>query len=85
MKKAFFINGGAGRVLCAIPALEHYKKHIDPDVVVVSEGWDELYMTSSIRNNVFNVNHKQLFEDKLKDKELLTLEPYRMNAYFNQK
>ena len=85
MKKAFFINGGAGRVLCAIPALEHYKKNIDPDVVVVSEGWDELYMTSSVRDNVYNVNHKRLFEDKLRDRELITLEPYRMNAYFNQK
>ena len=33
MKKAFFINGGAGRVLCAIPALEYYKENTDPDVV----------------------------------------------------
>lgn len=85
MKKAFFINGGAGRVLCAIPALEYYKKNVDPDVVVISEGWDELFLTSSIRNNVFSVGHKKLFSDKLRDRELITLEPYRMNAYFNQK
>ena len=24
LSKAFFINGGAGRVVCAIPALEKY-------------------------------------------------------------
>ena len=66
MKKAFFINGGAGRVLCSIPALEEYKKNIDPDVVIVAEAWSELFLSSPIiRDNVFNVNHKGLFEEKL--------------------
>ena len=85
MKKAFFINGGAGRVLCAIPALEHYKKNVDPDLIIISEGWDELFLTSSVRSNAYSVGHKRLFEDKLRDRALLTLEPYRLNAYFNQK
>lgn len=86
MKKAFFINGGAGRVLCALPALEYYKQHTDPDVVIVSEAWSELFFASPIiRNNVWPVGHKSLFEEKLKDKELVSPEPYRLNAYFNQK
>lgn len=42
MKKAFYINGGAGRVLAAIPALEHHIKHIDPTVVIIVEGWLEI-------------------------------------------
>ena len=44
--KAFFINGGAGRVVCAIPALEKYAsihKEDDPDFIVVSESWQELF------------------------------------------
>lgn len=85
MKKAFFVNGGAGRVLCSIPALEYYKKNIDNDVIIVVEAWIELFLSTSLRHNVFPVNHKGLFENYLKDKELVTPEPYRLNSYFNQK
>lgn len=85
MKKAFAINGGAGRVLCALPALEYYKKNIDSDVVIIAEAWPELYLLSpELRNNVYSVAHKGLFEQKLKDKEIESPEPYRLNAYFNQ-
>lgn len=86
MKKAFAINGGAGRVLCAIPALENYKKNVDSDVVIIAEAWMELFMLSpTLRHNVYHVAHKGLFEDKLKDREIESPEPYRLNAYFNQK
>jgi hypothetical protein len=83
MKKAFFINGGAGRVLCSIPALEYYKENTDPDVVIVAESWSELFLSTSLRNNIYPVNSKGLFE-LLKDKEIISPEPYRLNAYFNQ-
>lgn len=86
MKKALFINGGAGRVLCAIPALEYYKKNVDPEVVIVAEAWIELFLASDIlRDNVYSLHHKDLFKEKLKDKDIITPEPYRLNAYFNQK
>lgn len=86
MKKAFFINGGSGRILCSIPALEYYATHVDPDVVIVAEGWIELFLSSEIlRNNVYPITQKDLFQDKLKDREIITPEPYRLNAYFNQK
>ena len=85
MKKAFFINGGAGRVLCSIPALEYYKKNTDPDVVIVSEAWHELFLSSSLRNNIWPVGSKDLFQSVLKDREIISPEPYRLNAYFNQR
>lgn len=85
MKKAFFINGGAGRVLCSIPALEYYKENTDPDVVIISEGWSELFLSSSLRHNVWPAGSKHLFHGILKDKELVSPEPYRLNAYFNQR
>jgi hypothetical protein len=85
MKKAFFINGGAGRVLCAIPALEHHIQNIDSDAIIVAEGWMELFLSSKIlRNNVFGINQRGLLE-MLKDREIISPEPYRLNAYFNQK
>lgn len=85
MKKAFFINGGAGRVLCAIPALEHHVKNIDPTAVIVVEGWIDLYLTSKIlAGNVYPANDTNLFE-KLKDREIISPEPYKLNAYFTQR
>lgn len=84
MKKAFFINGGAGRVLCSIPALEYYKENVDSDVVIVAESWSELFLSSSLRNNIWPMGNKGLFE-KLKDREIISPEPYRLNAYFNQR
>ena len=85
MKKAFFINGGAGRVLCAIPALEHHVQNIDPTAVIVVEGWIDLYLTSKIlANNVHPANDPNLFE-KLKDREIITPQPYKLNAYFTQR
>jgi hypothetical protein len=85
MKKAFFVNGGAGRVLSSIPAFERYAETHD-DFIIVSEGWPEMFSGhKTLQDKVFNVNHKNLFEDYLKDRELVTLEPYRLNHYFNQR
>jgi ADP-heptose:LPS heptosyltransferase len=85
MNKAFFINGGAGRVLCSIPALEEYAKS-NEDFIVVAEAWGEFYSCSKVlRDKVYSINHKNLFEFLLKDKEIISPEPYRLNAYFNQK
>ena len=84
MNKAFFINGGAGRVLCSIPALEHYADNHD-DFVIVAEAWVELFLTSpKLRQKVLPITNKRLFHDFLHDKEIVSPEPYRHNAYFNQ-
>lgn len=86
MKKAFFLNGGSGRVFCAIPALEHYVKNVDPTAIIVAEAWMELFLTCpTLANNVYPIGHKNIFEDKLLDREIISPEPYRLNAYFNQK
>ena len=86
LSKAFFINGGAGRVVCSIPALEKYASDSgDEDFVIVSESWEELYQGSfPLRDRVYALDHKGLFEEKLQNKEIVSPEPYRLNAYFNQ-
>tara|TARA_B100000965_G_scaffold402816_1_gene429592 strand:+ start:944 stop:2086 length:1143 start_codon:yes stop_codon:yes gene_type:complete len=85
MNKAFFINGGAGRVLCSMPGLERYAKTHD-DFVIVSESWTELYMTNkTLRDHVYMGWQKDLFRDRLLDKNIISPEPYRLNAYFTQK
>ena len=47
MNKAFFINGGAGRVLCSMPGLERFAE-TNKDFIIVSESWSELYLNNKI-------------------------------------
>jgi len=84
---AFFINGGAGRVISSIPALELFaEENPDNDFILVCEGGTEFYKGHPVlHKKAYDVWHKNLFEDKLKDMELVTPEPYRIWEYYNQK
>ena len=49
--KAFFLNGGMGRIISAIPALEkYYESKEDPDFIIVIEGIciKNAFVTSSV-------------------------------------
>ena len=84
--KAFFINGGAGRVLCSIPAFERYAEESgDANFVIVCEAGMDFYRGHPVlQKHAYEVWHKGLFDEHLKDKDLVTPEPYRINEYFNQ-
>lgn len=84
---AFFINGGAGRVLSSIPALELYAQEnpLD-DFIIVCEGGMDLYKGHpTLHQRAYDNFHKDLFTDKLKDRNCLSPEPYRVWEYYNQK
>ncbi|AOV58609.1 hypothetical protein T040910_104 [Synechococcus phage S-CAM3] len=85
--KSFFINGGAGRVICSIPALEKYQEdHPDEDFVIVCEGGSDFFRGHpTLYSKVYDHWHKNLFQDKLKDTDICTPEPYRVWEYYNQK
>jgi ADP-heptose:LPS heptosyltransferase len=84
--KAFFINGGAGRVVCSIPALEKFaEENPDNKFIIVCEGGTDFYKGHPLLHaKAYDVWHKNLFEDKLKDMELVSPEPYRVWEYYNQ-
>lgn len=84
--KAFFINGGAGRVLCSVPALEKYAEEVSKDFIIVCEGPTDFYKGHPIlHERAYDHWHKNLFEDKLINMELVSPEPYRIWEYYNQK
>lgn len=82
--KAFYINGGAGRVLCSIPALEKYAEQHD-DFIIVCEGGMDLYKGHpKLHARAYDVWHKNLFQDKLIHMDIVSPEPYRVWEYYNQ-
>ncbi len=85
--KAFFVSGGAGRVICSIPAFEKYAEESgDKDFVIVCEGGMDFYRGHPVlQKHAYEVWHKGLFDQHLRDKDIVTPEPYRINEYFNQK
>ena len=85
--KAFFINGGAGRVICSVPALELYAEdHPDEKFLIICEGGTDFFKAHpKLHNRVYDNWHKNLFHDKLVDMTIVTPEPYRVWEYYNQK
>ena len=86
-RKVFYIDGGAGRVIAAIPALEKYARlHPKEDWGVVIAGWDALYWGHPIlQERTYSADTKGLFNNFLKDSVIETPEPYRVSGYFTQK
>ena len=83
---AIFINGGAGRVVCSIPALEKFhEENPDNDFLVICEGGTDFFKGHPVLHaKAYDHWHKNLFEDKLKDMDILSPEPYRVWEYYNQ-
>jgi ADP-heptose:LPS heptosyltransferase len=83
---AFLINGGAGRVLCSIPAFELYEKeHPEDDFAIIVEGFLDLFKGHpSLYKRAYEFGHRRLFEDKLKNMNFISPEPYQVWEYYNQ-
>jgi len=83
LKKAYMINGGAGRVLCAVPALERRLK-TDKDFIIICARREEIFIGTELFERSFDPMHNRLFEDYLVDREIIDLEPYYVNEYYTQ-
>jgi len=86
-RKLFYIDGGAGRVIAAIPALEKYAKlHPKEDWGVLIGGWDSLVWGNHLlQDRTYNPDTKGIFDSFIKESNIISPEPYRVNGYFNQK
>ena len=84
--KAIFLNGGIGRILCAIPAIEKYQKESgDEDFIVVIEGkCNILDGHPTLDSKAYDMYHKNLFHTHIKKRDIISPEPYRVYEYFSQ-
>lgn len=87
MKKIFWIDGGAGRVIAAIPALLKYDRlNPNTDWAVLVGAWDFLlWGIPELQDRAYNLDTKGVFDNVVKHAEkIITPEPYRNPAYFRQ-
>jgi len=85
MKKVVFINGGAGRVISSIPALEECDKRGELAGIVCEGGLEVFFGHPTLQDKAWDVNHKGLFESLIKDNMVVSTEPYRDYEYYNQR
>jgi hypothetical protein len=85
MKKVVFINGGAGRVIASIPALEELDSRGELAGIVCEGGLEMFLGHPTLQAKAWDVNHKGLFEDLIKDNVCVSAEPYRDREYYNQR
>lgn len=84
--KAFFINGGAGRMISSVPAFEKYlEESDDKDFIIVCEGGTDVFKGHpKLDDRAYDVWHKGLFKDYLKTRDIISTEPYRVWEYYTQ-
>ena len=80
-----FINGGAGRVISSVPALEELEKRGELAGIVCEGGLEIFLGHPTLQSKAWDVNHKGLFEDLIKDNICISTEPYRDYEYYNQR
>lgn len=85
--KAFFLNGGAGRIICAVPALEkYYEEGGDKDFIIVCEGGTDIFKGHPfLDERTYDNWHKDLFREKIVSRDMVRPEPYNVWEYYNQK
>jgi len=87
MKKLFYIDGGAGRVIAAIPALRKYAKlHPNENWNILIPGWDNLlWGIPELQDITYNTDTKGVFDNVILNADvIITPEPYRIPGYFKQ-
>ena len=84
MKTTFIIDGGLGRQITAIPALEKFVAK-NPDTTIVTHFWTPIFWGNCLlAPKVFDSNTKGLFE-RIKDSKIVKPEPYYNTNYINDK
>lgn len=82
MKTTIIIDGGLGRLLTAVPALEKYVEKY-PETIIVIYGWTSiLWGNKKLSNNIYDSNTKGLL-NLIKSTKIIKPEPYYNSAYLS--
>lgn len=80
MNTTIIIDGGLGRVITAIPALEIYLEK-NPNTIIITHGWTPiLWSNKKLSNNIFDQNSKGII-DLIKHTKIIKPEPYYNSDY----
>jgi hypothetical protein len=87
MSTIIYIDGGAGRVIAAIPALlKYHRLNPNREWYIIIPAWDGLlWSIPELQDRTYGADTKGLWDNIVsKAEEILTPEPYRLPAYFRQ-
>jgi ADP-heptose:LPS heptosyltransferase len=79
MKRVIYIDGGVGRVICSLPAIEKASKK---DEIIVITPHTQVFMNNP---NIYRILHPStpyIFEDYIFDNNFEHPEPYQLNKYY---
>jgi hypothetical protein len=86
MNTTFIITGGAGRVVCAMPALEKYARlNPNDNFNIIVHGWESLFWSHPIlQNRTIGAHQKNTFDALIKQTQVRIPEPYQVYGFYNQ-
>lgn len=82
-----YIDGGAGRVIAAIPALlKYHRLNPNKEWYILIPAWDYLlWSIPELQDRSYGIDTKGLWDNiVINCEEIITPEPYRLPAYFRQ-
>jgi hypothetical protein len=82
----FIITGGAGRVVCAMPALEKYARlNPNDNFNIIVHGWESLFWSHpTLQNRTIGAHQKNTFDTLIKQTQVRIPEPYQVYGFYNQ-
>lgn len=84
MKKTLIIDGGLGRTVASIPALEKFVNN-NPDSIIIANYWTQIFWGNKLLTDcVFDSNTKGLF-DRVKNTKIIKPEPYYNSNFLNER
>lgn len=84
MIQTLLIDGGLGRTICAIPALEKFVENYPNSYIIVHTWTPILWGNTKIARNVFDEHTKDLYY-KIRDTYITKPEPYYNSEYLHGK
>lgn len=82
VKKVIWVDGGIGRVICALPAID---KLAEKEKVVVITSWKEIFANKTNIERVYKPDSEYLWEDVILNNDLIHTEPYWNSLYYRDK